>query len=82
MFGRGKSADTLPVVQKALIGSQDVTSGSRSRFTGTILGIVCWIGAISALTDGDRQEATMGFILGAGIIVVWEWLLWRERTKL
>jgi hypothetical protein len=53
--------------------------GTR-RFTGTIFGAVCLVGAIFEAIDGNHKQAIIGFALGIGIIAIWEWVVWRERN--
>lgn len=50
-----------------------------SRFTITIFGIAILLAAMVALTDGNAQEARIGFVLGGGMIVLNEWWQWRRR---
>jgi hypothetical protein len=49
------------------------------RFSGEIFGLVCIVGAILELVDGNHKQAIIGFALGVGIIAVWEWAVWRSK---
>ena len=52
--------------------------GTR-RFTGTIFGAACVLGASFELASGHHRQAVIGFALGIGIIAIWEWVVWRGK---
>ena len=51
----------------------------HDRFTLTIFGIVFLLVGVFALINGDRQQASMQFIIGGAVVVGNEWWEWRKR---
>jgi hypothetical protein len=55
-------------------------SGSpRNRFTVTGFGMVCLIGGLASLLEGNARLAEIGFLLGCVMVFLNEWWFWRGR---
>lgn len=52
----------------------------RNRFTITIFGVVCLLGASASLLAGNGHMAVIGFLFGAALILLNERWFWRSRN--
>lgn len=55
--------------------------GFYRRYTITVLGITVLIAAVLTLTNGQRQDAVVGVVLGGAMVVGNEWWAWRQRSR-